>query len=174
MIDLKVAFLDRDGTINESFWTSEHAGGPEYWKGPAEPILLPGTAEGLRHLRAKGYELIIITNQYPIGEGQVTQAFYDEYTEKLLALLKKEGVDILDVFFCPHRRDAGCACCKPRPGLIHAALRKYPDIDMTQSFFAGDSASDEGIAAACALPFYGVKRDCANRIESLADLISFI
>ena len=45
---------------------------------------------------------------------------------------------------------------------------------MTQSFFAGDSASDEGIAAACALPFYGVKRNCENRIESLADLISFI
>ena len=98
----------------------------------------------------------------------------DAFGRSLAETLKKEGVDILDVFFCPHRRDAGCACCKPRPGMIHAALRKYPDIDMTQSFFAGDSAADEGIAAACTLPFYGVKRDCENRIESLSDLISFI
>jgi D-glycero-D-manno-heptose 1,7-bisphosphate phosphatase len=138
---LKVAFLDRDGTINKSFWTCEHAGGPEFWEGPAEPILLPGTAEGLRHLRAKGYELIIITNQYPIGEGQVTQAFYDEYTEKLLALLKKEDVDILDVFFCPHRRDAGCACCKPRPGMILKAARKH-GIDLSHSVLIGDKQSD--------------------------------
>ena len=171
---MKVAFLDRDGTINQSFWTREHEGGPEYWIGPADPVLLPGTIEGLRHLRAKGYEVIIITNQYPIGEGQITQAFYDEYTEKLLALLKEEGIEILDVFFCPHRRDAGCPCCKPRPGMIRAALEKYPSIAMSRSFFAGDSASDEGIAQACGLPFYGVKRDCALRIGSLADLISLI
>ena len=171
---MKVAFIDRDGTINKSFWKNEHQGDPEYWNGPAEPVLLPGTIEGLRHLRQRGYEIIIITNQYPIGEGQITQAFYDEYMERLLALLKKEGIEILDVFFCPHRRDAGCACCKPRPGMIHAALEKYPDIDMNHSFFAGDSAADEGIAAACSLPFYGVKRDCARRIESLEDLISLL
>ena len=171
---MKVAFLDRDGTINQSFWSHEFEGGPEFWMGPADPVLLPGTPEGLRHLRACGYEIIIITNQYPIGEGQVTQAFYDEYMIRLLALLKAEGVEIKDVFFCPHRRDEGCACCKPRPGMIHQALEKYPDIDMSRSFFAGDSAADEGIAAACSLPFYGVKRDCEHRIEFLADLISLI
>ena len=171
---MKVAFLDRDGTINQSFWTHEHEGGPECWAGPSDPILLPGTIEGLRHLRKCGYEIIIITNQYPIGEGQITQSFYDSYTEKLLVLLAGEGIDVLDVFFCPHRRDAGCPCCKPRPGMIRDALQKYPDIDMAQSFFTGDSASDEGIARACGLPFYGVKRDGPNRIESLAGLIPLI
>ena len=171
---MKVAFLDRDGTINQSFWTHEHEGGPEFWTGPADPILLPGTIEGLRHLRKAGCEIIIITNQYPIGEGQITQDFYDSFMEKLLSLLADEGIDVLDVFFCPHRRDSGCACCKPRPGMIHAALQKYPDIDMTQSFFAGDSAADEGIATVCHLPFYGVKRAGPNRIESLSDLTALI
>lgn len=171
---MKVAFLDRDGTINQSFWTHEHEGGPESWSGPAEPVLLPGTIEGMRHLRNLGYEIIIITNQYPIGEGQITQSFYDSFMDRLLSLLADEGIDVLDVFFCPHRRDAGCACCKPRPGMIHEALRKYPDIDMTRSFFAGDSAADEGIAAACQLPFYGVRRDGGRRIESLADLTALI
>ncbi len=172
---MKVAFLDRDGTINKSCWTTREPDGFfEYWEGSEEPELLPGTLEGMRHLRRCGYEIIIITNQYPIGEGQVTQEFYDSYMEKLLAMLKEGGVDIKDVFFCPHARSVGCSCIKPKPGMIHAALRKYPDIDMTQSFFAGDSAADEGIAAACSLPFYGVKRDCERRIESLADLTALI
>ena len=107
---MKVAFLDRDGTINRSFWTHEHEGGPEYWAGGDEPELLPGAAEGMRRLIARGYRIIIITNQYPIGEGGITQDFYDRFTEKLLAKLRAAGVDVLDVFFCPHRRDEGCAC----------------------------------------------------------------
>jgi len=167
---MKVAFLDRDGTINKSCWSPDEDG-YEHWLGSAEPELLPGTLEGMRYLKSRGYELIIITNQYPIGEGQVTQAFYDSYMEKLLRMLREGGAEVLDVFFCPHRRDEGCSCCKPRPGMIRQALQKYPDIDMSQSFFAGDSAADEGIAAACSLPFYGVGRDCARRIASLADLI---
>jgi len=171
---MKVAFLDRDGTINKSFWTHEHEGGPEFWTGPDEPELLDGAIEGMRHLRECGYEIIIITNQYPIGEGQGTQEFYDRYMEKLLQLLKENGVSVLDVFFCPHRRDEGCACCKPRPGLIHKALEKYPEIDMAHSFFAGDSASDEGIAEACRIPFYGLNRECAHPIRSLADLTGLI
>lgn len=171
---MKVAFLDRDGTINKSCWSHEYEGGPEYWLGSEEPELLPGTLEGMRHLKSLGYKIIIITNQYPIGEGQVTQAFYDSYTEKLLSLLRAGGAEVLDVFFCPHRRDADCSCCKPRPGMILQALEKYPNIDMSQSFFAGDSAADEGAAKACSLPFYGVKRDCEHRIESLADLIDLL
>ena len=58
--------------------------------------------------------------------------------------------------------------------MIEQALLKYPDIDMSLSFFAGDSSADEGITAACGLPFYGVKRDCERRIESLGDLIFLI
>jgi len=172
---MKVAFLDRDGTINKSYWKpSGPKGSPEYWRGSEIPELLDGTLEGMRHLRAQGYEIIIITNQYPIGEGQITQEFYDSFMKKLLSMLREGGVEVKDVFFCPHRRDAGCSCCKPRPGMIQAALQKYPDIEMDKSFFAGDSEADAGIAAACHLPFYGVNRDEGTRIASLGDLVRLI
>lgn len=171
---MKVAFLDRDGTINQSFWTHEHEGGPEFWQGPEEPVLLSGALEGMRYLKEQGYELFIITNQYPIGEGQITQEFFDSYMQKLLTILQEGGAGVTDVFYCPHRRDEGCSCCKPRPGMILQALEKYPQIDMTQSFFAGDSDSDEGIAAACGLPFYGVGRACGHPIRSLSDLIGLV
>lgn len=172
---MKVAFLDRDGTINKSYWkASGLKGSPEYWTGSDVPELLDGTLEGMRHLNAQGYEIIIITNQYPIGEGQITQQFYDDFMVKLLSQLSEGGVRVKDVFFCPHRRDEGCPCCKPRPGMIHAALRKYPDIEMDKSFFAGDSEADAGIASACNLPFYGVNRDEGVRIASLGDLVRLI
>lgn len=172
---MKVAFLDRDGTINKSCWkASGPKGSPEFWVGSEIPQLLDGTLEGMRHLKSRGYEIIIITNQYPIGEGQITQAFYDAFMERLLAMLKEGGAGVLDVFFCPHRRDAGCACCKPRPGMIQFALEKYPEIEMDKSFFAGDSEADAGIAAACGLPFYGVNRDEGVRIASLGDFVRLI
>lgn len=172
---MKVAFLDRDGTINRSYWTSCGPDGQfECWTGSEEPELLPGALDGMRHLRALGYEIIIITNQYPIGEGQVTQEFYDRFMDRLLAMLREDGAEVKDVFFCPHRRAEGCSCCKPRPGMIQKALEKYPDIDTSRSFFAGDSSADEGIARACSLPFYGVQRDCEHRIESLGDLVRLI
>ena len=171
---MKVAFLDRDGTVNKSFWTRRPDGYTDFWNGSEIPELLPGVAEGLRHLKARGYEIIIITNQYPIGEGQITQEFYDSFMEKLLDQLHENGTDVLDVFFCPHARSENCACCKPRPGMIEAALQKYPDIEMDKSFFAGDSAADAGIAKACNLPFYGVNRDEGTRISSLGDLIHLV
>lgn len=167
---MKVAFIDRDGTINKSFWQTEGDLPWEYWRGGEEPELLPGAVEGLKHLRECGYEIIIITNQYPIGEGQSTLEFYHRFTGRLLDKLGAAGVDVLDVLFCPHRRDAGCSCCKPRPGMIFEAFRKYPDIEPESSFFAGDSAADEGAAANAGLTFYGVGRQCANSISSLADL----
>ena len=171
---MKAAFLDRDGTINRSYWQTAGEGEAEYWMGSEVPELLPGAAEGMRYLKERGYELFIITNQYPIGEGQITQEFYDAFMEKLLGQLREQGAEVSDVFFCPHRRDEGCACCKPRPGMIHQALRKYPQIDMSRSFFAGDSVADEGIAEACGLPFYGVGREGKRRIERLSDLERYL
>ena len=89
-------------------------------------------------------------------------------------MLRESGAEVLDVFYCPHRRDEGCSCIKPLPGMILKALEKYPSIEMDKSFFAGDSVADEGVARACGLPFYGVKRGGERRIESLAGLIGLV
>jgi len=161
---MKVAFLDRDGTINVNHTDTG-------WAGITSPELLDGTLEGMRYLQQQGYEIIIITNQYPIGEGAVTQEYYDDFMVQLHAMLNEGGVFVKDVFFCPHRRDEGCSCIKPKPGMILKALEKYPEIDMSRSFFCGDSEADRGIAEACSLPFYGIHLDCENRISSLRDLI---
>ena len=58
---MKVAFLDRDGTIIEDYED-------EFWRNVTEPVFINGSIEGLKKIRQKGYEIIIITNQYLIDE----------------------------------------------------------------------------------------------------------
>ena len=107
---MKTAFLDRDGTINRDYPDSQ-------WSGKTVPEMIPGAVEGLRFLQKQGYALIMITNQYVIGEGYITLEEYQNFTDSLIHRLAENGIQLLDIFYCPHRRDAGCGCCKPKPGM---------------------------------------------------------
>ncbi len=106
-----------------------------------------------------GYEIIIVSNQYLIGENFITQDQYDSYNDKLLTTLKNAGISILDVFYCPHSRTGGCDCMKPKTGLIGHALEKYPSIDLSSSFVVGDSLCDMQMAEQLGLTAYGIGLD---------------
>ena len=162
---MKVAFLDRDGTINRDYPDAE-------WARVTVPELLPGALAAMRGFRARGYEIVIVTNQYTIGEGIILLADYRRFTERLLTVCRQGGVEILDIFFCPHARDARCDCCKPRPGLIRQACEKYPEIDLAASFFAGDSPADRELARSCGLQFYGVGPEGARGVVGLMDILA--
>ena len=113
---MKVAFLDRDGTINRDY--------PDHiWSQIQSPEILPGAIQGMKYLKEKGYKIIIITNQYTIGEGFISLKQYHDFNEQLLILLEENDISILDVFYCPHSRKEQCDCCKPKNGLIKQALR---------------------------------------------------
>jgi D-glycero-D-manno-heptose 1,7-bisphosphate phosphatase len=169
---MKVAFLDRDGTIVADYPDA-------LWPNVGEPEFLPGAIEALEAFQGKGYQFIIVTNQYLIGEGLITQAQYDAFTAKMLRVLAGRGVRILDVFYCPHRRNSGCVCMKPRPGMIEAALAKYPGIDLTHSFLVGGSPGDIelaeriGFARAFSIGFDS-GRSGATRVTSLGDVVSSV
>lgn len=160
------AFFDRDGTIARDY-------PDEVWPTVTEVELMPGAIVAMRFLRKKGYEIIIVTNQYIIEEGWITQNQYEAYNEKLLCVLNDEGIEIKDVFYCPHARTASCTCRKPGAGMIEAALRKYPDIDMTKAFMVGDSECDIGLAKNLNIPVFGIKRtsdyEKCITIDSLED-----
>lgn len=71
---MKIAFLDRDGTISENYDDNEL----KYMK---KLIIKDGTIDGLKHILSKGYKIIIVTNQYLISEKFITQSQYDKFTE---------------------------------------------------------------------------------------------
>jgi D-glycero-D-manno-heptose 1,7-bisphosphate phosphatase len=168
---MKVAFLDRDGTIISDY-------PDELWPHASTPEFLAGAIEALQAFQRKGYQLIIVTNQYLIGEGFISLAQYAAFSGSMLEVLAEQGVQILDIFHCPHRRDHDCARVKPRPGLVQAALAKYPSIDLRQSFLVGDSPSDIELAEAVGLRAFSMgfesKRDGVTKVTSLSDVVAFV
>ena len=131
----KILFLDRDGVINKKAPPHQHITTPDDF------IILPNVKEALLYAKAKGYKIIVITNQR-----SVPKEIYDMIHIKMLTDLP----EIEDVFVCPHE-DGECNCRKPLPGLFYQAANKY-DVDKEQSLMIGDSQSDLDAATA-----YGIK-----------------
>jgi histidinol-phosphate phosphatase family protein len=132
-----VAFLDRDGIINERLAADAYV---ERWdqfrlEADAVPALL--------ELARQGFRLIVVTNQQGIGKGRMTVETLNEIHAQMTRVLKGKGVVLDGIFHCPHREQEGCFCRKPRPGLIHRALNETPFlIDLSRSVLVGDSESD--------------------------------
>ena len=81
---LKIAFLDRDGTLIKDY-------PDEKWREIKEPEFLEGSIEGLKRLKEMGYGFIIITNQYLINDGIISLNDYQQFTGKFLKKLKEEN-----------------------------------------------------------------------------------
>ena len=54
---------------------------------------------------------------------------------------KKNGIDILKVYYCPHSPNEDCECRKPKIGMITQACDEF-DIDLENSWLIGDKISD--------------------------------
>lgn len=139
----KCVFLDRDGTINKKngFITS-----------PRQFELLPGAAEAIKKINKSGYLAVVVTNQPVIARGECTFEELELIHGKMESELGKEGAYIDALYFCPHHRDKGfagerieykcdCPCRKPKGGMLKQAAEDF-NIDLSQSFMAGDSGND--------------------------------
>ncbi|MFX1363433.1 MAG: D-glycero-beta-D-manno-heptose 1,7-bisphosphate 7-phosphatase [Promethearchaeota archaeon] len=148
-------FLDRDGVINKEV---------SYLSDPRDFIFIEGSIEALRILKQKGYLLIIITNQAGIARGFFTEEALSAIHNKMNGILKKNHIELDDIYYCPHHPDFTglCNCRKPSPGMILKAQLQY-NIDLTNSYMVGDTLNDiqTGTAAQCrtvlVLTGYGLK-----------------
>ena len=165
---MKIAFLDRDGTINKDYPDHE-------WANVKEPELLEGSIEGIQNLIGLGYQIIIVTNQYIINDGIISLDDYYRFTENLLQIFEDNGIHVLDIFYCPHNDLDGCNCKKPKPGMIQKALEKY-DIDLRESIYCGDSESDYLLAKSFDIPFFGINYKNKNSFsfKNLSKVSAFI
>lgn len=170
---LKVAFFDRDGTIIKDYPDHE-------WTNIKRPEFLEGAIRTLKEVLNKGYKIIIVTNQYIIDEGYITEEQYLDITEQMLFALKSNGIDIHDIYYCPHAKTEDCYCIKPRTGMIRQALKEYPYIDLSKSFMVGDSAVDVELAIDMKIKGFGIgigsEYDDKKimQIEKIEDLINYL
>jgi D-glycero-D-manno-heptose 1,7-bisphosphate phosphatase len=142
----RAVFLDRDGVINRAVVRD----GRPYPPADADHVeVLPGVAVALRRLKAAGYLLIVITNQPDVARGSQTLAAVEAIHSRLAAELP-----IDDFRTCYHDDGDGCACRKPKPGLILGAAREH-QIDLETSVMVGDRWRDveAGRQAGCRTVF---------------------
>jgi D-glycero-D-manno-heptose 1,7-bisphosphate phosphatase len=123
-------FLDRDGTLMRDV---------DYCGDIKAVDVFEGAPAALRKLKARGYKIIVITNQSGIGRGYFTE---QQYRAVEAEVSRQVGQGLIDAtYFCPHLPESGCACRKPSPEMIRHAARGH-DVDLTRSFFVGDKNSD--------------------------------
>ena len=141
-------FLDRDGVINR--------GRAGYVRTPSQFEFLPGAIAGMRLLQDAGWRLVIVTNQDASGWKLVPERQLARIHETMLASLRRGGVRISAVYYCPHHVLSDCACRKPRPGMLLAAARDL-GVRPTAAWMVGDKPLDiqTGRAFGCRTAWVG-------------------
>ena len=159
------AFLDRDGTINVK------APEGDYVTAPDQVRLLPTAATAVRRLNDHGALVIVVTNQRGIALGRMTGEDLDRVHQRLQDLLSEQAGARVDAFFaCPH--DHGqCDCRKPQPGMLRAALRVFPDIDVDGSVMIGDAPSDVAAGERAGVAGLQIGRDAPDLDLAVASAI---
>ena len=150
----RAVFLDRDGTIIED---------EGYLADASRVRLLPGAVEALRRFRDRGMMLVVLSNQSGFPRGLITPAQHVEVDARVKALLAGAGVPLDAAYYCTHLPGDGCACRKPKPGLIIQAASEHA-IDTSRSFMVGDKLSDvaAGRAAGCITALLGSGKDAGS------------
>lgn len=150
----RAVFLDRDGVINREKG--------KYIYKPEEFEINEGVFEALEILQARGFLLIVITNQGGIGLKLYTHADVDKLNLMLTNILSQREINITEIYYCPHHPESGnCLCRKPGSLLIEKALARF-NIDPSGSYMIGDKERDI-VAAEKA----GVKGVLINANDSL-------
>jgi HAD superfamily hydrolase (TIGR01662 family) len=107
----RAVLLDRDGTLVHDV---------PYNGEPAAVRPVPGAREAIDRLRAKGLLVGVVTNQSGLARGLLTTEQVQAVNAEVDARLGPFGTWQV----CPHGADDGCACRKPRPGMVLAAARR--------------------------------------------------
>lgn len=130
---VRAVFLDRDGVLNE---VVVRGGKPYSPDSLADLVIVPDAAHALALLRARGFRLVMVTNQPDIARGRISR---NEVARMHRHLCNRLPIDAVEV--CEHDDADRCDCRKPKPGmLLRAAARD--GIALSESFLIGDRWRD--------------------------------
>jgi D-glycero-D-manno-heptose 1,7-bisphosphate phosphatase len=131
--------LDRDGVIN-------HDNG--YLHRIADCRFVDGIFDLTREFAARGFAIVIATNQSGIGRGLYGEAEFAALMGWMRGEFARSGVEIAAVYHCPDHPTAGIGRYrrdnpwrKPGPGMFLQAAADL-SLDLAKSWTIGDSASD--------------------------------
>jgi imidazoleglycerol-phosphate dehydratase / histidinol-phosphatase len=130
----RVLFIDRDGTLVE-----EPA--DEQVDSLAKIRWVPGVFAALQRLSAAGYRLVMVTNQDGLGTASFPREHFEPAQNFIVETLASQGITFDAICICPHKPADGCACRKPKLGIVQDYLQRTR-IDRANSAVIGDRQTD--------------------------------
>lgn len=138
----KIAFLDRDGVINNCKINDGYIGKIRDFK------WLPGSKRAIKFLKFKKYKVIIVTNQSGVARGYFSIKDVYKLNKFIKLELKKIGTKVDRIFFCPFHKDGIIKkykkisnLRKPEIGMFLKANKLWK-VDRKNSFIIGDQLTD--------------------------------
>jgi D-glycero-D-manno-heptose 1,7-bisphosphate phosphatase len=138
----KVAFLDRDGVVNSSYYNKGYIGSLKYFK------WIPGAIKTIKFLKEKKFKVIIVTNQSGVARGFFRIKDVQTIHSYIQKQLKENDTKIDAFYFCPFHADGiikrykkKSSLRKPNIGMFHLVQKKW-NIDKKKSFIIGDQKTD--------------------------------
>ncbi|MFI0352686.1 HAD-IIIA family hydrolase [Actinomadura sp. 9N407] len=107
----RVVLFDRDDTLIHDV---------PYNGDPASVEPMPGAVDALERLRRHGVRIGVVSNQSGVGKGLITARDVLRVNARVEELLGR--IDVWEI--CPHDHADGCACRKPRPGMVERAAER--------------------------------------------------
>ncbi|MDR3066653.1 MULTISPECIES: D-glycero-alpha-D-manno-heptose-1,7-bisphosphate 7-phosphatase [Comamonas] len=115
---MKIAILDRDGTLNQ--WGAQgFIGRPDEW------VAVPSALEAVSRLNRAGWHVVVATNQPGLGRGLFDVIELNAVHAKMHREMAAVGARVEAVFFCPHAPDEDCQCRKPGAALFEQIADRY-------------------------------------------------
>ena len=162
--------VDRDGVVIED---------RDYLADPSGVVLVPGAAEALARVRARGWLTVGVSNQSGIGRGLFGEADFAAVMGRLDSLLARAGAGFDGFYYCPHDPADRCACRKPRIGLIDEA-GLTGRLTGREVWMIGDKVADItlgrslGARSVLVLTGYGVRDEASVMVRWSGDPDVFI
>lgn len=131
--------LDRDGVVNHDIGFLHRSEGCRF---------IDGIFDLARAFAARGFALVIATNQSGIGRGIFGEDDFATFMRWMEAEFERQGAPLAAVYHCPfhpteaigpYRQDS--AWRKPRPGMLLQAAAIF-GLDLARSWCIGDRTSD--------------------------------
>ncbi len=144
-------FLDRDGVINEEMGYINHL---------SRFVVLPQVPEAIRLLNQAGLKVVVVTNQSGAARGYFPATLVEEVHCQMQEMLAAAGARVDAIYACLHGPGEGCACRKPKPGLIFQAAQDLR-LNLARSYLVGDryldieTAANAGLKGVLVLTGYG-------------------
>src|ERR1700755_1839981 len=106
----KAVFFDRDGVINLTVFRKGAQRAPADL---SEWAYLDGVKPTLETLHARGYVLLVCTNQPDVARGWQPGEIVDSFHDKI-----QRDLPVSRIYACFHDDQHDCECRKPKPGML--------------------------------------------------------